>query len=314
MRSSRLVRVAATAAALALTLLFVVLTPPASAAEPWPSVRQGATGADAVTVQYLLRQHGHDIPADGDFGPVTAAAVTDFQAAQGLTADGMVGPQTWPRLVVPVQQGSSGEAVKAAQTQLNKYGAGLTVDGAFGPVTDGAVRAYQGSHGLAVDGLVGPQTWQSLVSGAGGGDPSGFSLPLDRGALPREAYGASHWNANPAVDLIVSYVPAYAITSGVVDHYDSDSCGIGIRLLQPDGSRFIYCHLSERAVAEGAQVSAGTRLATTGDTGNSGEPHLHVEIRTSDGNARCPQSYLLAIYDGATPPSLGSLPTGGCTS
>lgn len=48
-----------------------------------------------------------------------------------------------------------------------------------------------------------------------------------------------------------------------------------------------------------------------GDTGNSGAPHLHVEIRTADGVARCPQPFLLAIHDGVPPPSL---PTTGCTS
>jgi murein DD-endopeptidase MepM/ murein hydrolase activator NlpD len=213
--------------------------------------------------------------------------------------------------VVALRQGASGEAVKAAQTQLNRYGAGLAVDGGFGAATDRAVRSYQSSHGLSADGLVGAQTWQSLVGGGSTG--TGHALPLDRAAAPRSAYAQSHWNATPAVDLIVSYVPAYAVTSGTVDHYDSTSCGIGIRLLQPDGSRIVYCHLSARAVGDGTQVGPGTRVGTTGDTGNSGAPHLHIEIRTSDGVARCPQRYLLAIYDGAQPPSLNSLPTTGCT-
>lgn len=302
----------AAAVVVASILLSLTLTAPAGAAT-WPSVSQGASGANVTTVQYLLRQHGYSIIVDGSFGPATKSTVVSFQSARGLVADGSVGPQTWPHLVVTVRQGSSGDAVRAAQTQLNRYGAGLAVDGDFGVRTDAAARSYQSSHGLIVDGIVGPATWQSLVGG-GGGNPSGYSLPLARGALPRSAYAASHWNATPAVDLIIDTVPAYAIKSGAVDHYSSTSCGIGIRLLQPDGSRFVYCHLSARSVGDGVQVSAGTRIATTGDTGNSGAPHLHIEIRTSDGVARCPQRYLLAIYDGVQPPSFGSLPTTGCTA
>ncbi|MDT0379385.1 peptidoglycan-binding protein [Streptomyces sp. DSM 42041] len=316
MRSGRSVPLGATVLTV-LTAFLLALLPAtrADALPAWPSVSQGASGTDTRTAQYLLRHHGHGIAADGQFGPNTRSAVVGFQNARGLTADGVIGSQTWPHLIVSVRQGASGDAVRAAQTQLNAYGHGIAVDGQFGPATDAAVRAYQSAHGLAADGLVGPQTWQSLIGGGdGGGDPSGYALPLDRSAAGRADYAASHWNGNPAVDLIVNYVPTYAIRGGVVDHYDSSSCGIGIRLLQSDGSRFVYCHLSARSVGDGAQVSAGARLGTTGDTGNSGAPHLHVEIRTADGVARCPQTYLTAIYDGHTPPGLYTLPTSGCTA
>ena len=307
MRLSRLLSMVV--AALVATLL---LAPQASALPAWPNVAQGAGGPNVTTVQYLLRHHSHSVAADGAFGPATTSAVVSFQSAHGLTADGSVGSQTWPALVVAVRQGSAGDAVRAAQTQLNRYGAGLAVDGQFGAGTDRAVRDFQGAHGLSADGLVGSQTWQTLVGG-GSENPGGYALPLARSAAGRADYAASHWNSTPAVDLMVSYVPAYAITATVADHYDSASCGTGLRLLLPDGARFVYCHLSARSVADGASVSAGTQVGTTGNTGNSGAPHLHVEIRTSDGVAHCPQALLLAIYDGVPPPSLSSLPTTGCT-
>lgn len=84
-----------------------------------------------------------------------------------MTADGIgiVGPQTWKALIVPVQQGSQGAAVQAVQSQLKSRNVAITVDGSFGSQTDTAVRAYQGAHGLVVDGQVGPQTWQPLIVG-----------------------------------------------------------------------------------------------------------------------------------------------------
>lgn len=64
-----------------------------------------------------------------------------------------------------IKRGSSGAAVKQAQCYLNSSlsGKGLTVDGVFGPVTDAAVRRFQGCADITVDGLVGAQTWSHLM-------------------------------------------------------------------------------------------------------------------------------------------------------
>jgi peptidoglycan hydrolase-like protein with peptidoglycan-binding domain len=66
-----------------------------------------------------------------------------------------------------LSQGASGDAVMWAQLLLNKkLGAVLTVDGLFGPRTTWATRQFQvhlqryfKDPGIAVDGVIGPQTW-----------------------------------------------------------------------------------------------------------------------------------------------------------
>ena len=61
-----------------------------------------------------------------------------------------------------VKQGSRGAHVKMMQTQLNKKGFKLTVDGIAGPQTIGALKKYQLRSGLVVDGLCGKNTWKAL--------------------------------------------------------------------------------------------------------------------------------------------------------
>ena len=51
-----------------------------------------------VQLQNMLRDLNFAVAIDGDFGPGTEVAVTRFQSENGLTADGIVGPQTWGAL------------------------------------------------------------------------------------------------------------------------------------------------------------------------------------------------------------------------
>ena len=90
----------------------------------WPLEQEGSTGEDVRTVQYLVTAQGHPTGVDGEFGPLTKAAVQAFQSSRGLGADGIVGPQTWPQLIIEVQQGSTGDAVRAVQSQIHSRGDG----------------------------------------------------------------------------------------------------------------------------------------------------------------------------------------------
>jgi peptidoglycan hydrolase-like protein with peptidoglycan-binding domain len=143
---------------------------------PWPVIKSGSNGHPIKTLQFLLRARGHSVAIDGVFGPNTEAAVKAFQASHGVAADGIVGPVTWVALVVQVKRGSQGDAVRGVQEEFqfrNLSGdpsKGPQVDGIFGPKTEAVVRGFQQALSLdipsvTVGGIVGPVTWQALVSG-----------------------------------------------------------------------------------------------------------------------------------------------------
>jgi len=66
-----------------------------------------------------------------------------------------------------IRSGNTGAPVSTLQATLNaKRGAGLVVDGKFGPLTLTAVKTFQATSGLVVDGVVGPKTWSALDGAA----------------------------------------------------------------------------------------------------------------------------------------------------
>ena len=62
-----------------------------------------------------------------------------------------------------VSYGSKGSDVTELQKLLNNNGYNLSVDGDFGSKTQAAVKDYQQKNGLAVDGIVGTNTWGALT-------------------------------------------------------------------------------------------------------------------------------------------------------
>lgn len=61
-----------------------------------------------------------------------------------------------------IKNGAKGAEVKTLQEALNKSGFRLAVDGIFGAKTEVAVRDFQKSNELSVDGIAGPKTWSKL--------------------------------------------------------------------------------------------------------------------------------------------------------
>ena len=77
--------------------------------------------------------------------------VTKTEIAQRAAVSG---EKTWL-----LSYGDTGEAVAAAQSQL-----GVTNDGIFGPITEGAVKQFQSTMGLAPTGVIDAKTWAELFA------------------------------------------------------------------------------------------------------------------------------------------------------
>src|SRR5690606_32955657 len=80
-----------------------------------------------------------------------------------------------------VRLGARGTAVAAWQSELRRSGAGIAVDGVFGPATHAATVAFQQRHGLVPDGIVGPATRAAMARA--GATPVSTGAPLAAGSL-----------------------------------------------------------------------------------------------------------------------------------
>ena len=169
----------------------------------YPTIKLGSKGSDVKKAQQLLIAKGYSCGAagaDGDFGAGTYNAVKKFQADNGLEADGIVGDNTWAALlkteqtkpetkpeqtkpdkepekpVAPtgstctvelpiIKQGNNGFPVIAVQTLLGKHNFNVNyIDGDFGSDTLAKVKAFQKAKGLDADGIVGRDTWTTLLT------------------------------------------------------------------------------------------------------------------------------------------------------
>lgn len=165
------------------------------------SLKAGMNGNAVRTLQKNLRTLGYyNGSVDGDYGSGTQAAVSAFQSANGLKADGVAGKATLNAIQNVLSggttaSGSSGskadpdvygltassggytslsassgkrDDVTALQSvlQANGYYNG-TVDGSYGGGTSDAVKKYQRAAGLRVTGVAGPCTQRLLYNSAG---------------------------------------------------------------------------------------------------------------------------------------------------
>jgi peptidoglycan hydrolase-like protein with peptidoglycan-binding domain len=65
-----------------------------------PTIRRPDTGEAVRMAQKVLIYTNYLAPkADGKFGPNTEAGVKKYQKAHGLVVDGIIGPNTWRKIV-----------------------------------------------------------------------------------------------------------------------------------------------------------------------------------------------------------------------
>lgn len=164
----------------------------------------------------------------------------------------------------------------------------------------------------------------AVVNGAPIAAIGGVALPLGTG-VGRTMYNSGH-GGYAASDMILDPgAPVYAMRGGTVTSLPTwggncaqsgyskteckarkITCGIGLTITdaQHPDVRWTYCHLSARAgLIEGSTVAAGDMVGLVGNTGQSGTPHLHLEVRigpSSNRDQRCPQPFMLQVYDDPT--------------
>lgn len=78
------------------------------------TLQYGSKGSDVKELQQYLNNNGYNLSVDGDFGDNTLSAVKDYQQKNGLSVDGIVGNNTWGKLLGSTN--SSGYAPTVAPT------------------------------------------------------------------------------------------------------------------------------------------------------------------------------------------------------
>jgi peptidoglycan hydrolase-like protein with peptidoglycan-binding domain len=155
----------------------------------------------------------------------------------------------FPGSFFPTQNtGNRGADVLAIQYLLAHHGLSAPTDGVFGASTDAAVRSFQSTSGLGVDGIVGPATWGELVPqlSAGASGPAVRALQVELNAKRRlslpvngvfdaavtGAVRAFQQHAGIGVDGVVGPVT----WRNLAWHYDYPDFSAGICDQDPDGN------------------------------------------------------------------------------
>ncbi len=113
----------------------------------------------------ITDQDGKVLIEDNTIDVQTKKSLEKFQRIAGLQVTGIVGSPTWQainqilakRVIRPKHAG--GPVMRYLQHRL-----GVEIDGVYGSQTEDAVKRFQRQNGLLADGIVGPISWQKLIS------------------------------------------------------------------------------------------------------------------------------------------------------
>ena len=138
------------------------------------------------------------------------------------------------------RQGSTGTAVRTIQTKLKNWGYyDGAVDGIYGSATTAAVKYFQKTNGLTVDGIVGPATLKALgmpTDGGGSSSVSSSEVDLLARVISAEARGEPYSGQVAVGAVILNRVehPSFPSTiAGVVYQPGAFTCMVDGQFNEP---------------------------------------------------------------------------------
>ncbi|HSO99217.1 MAG TPA: peptidoglycan-binding domain-containing protein [Solirubrobacteraceae bacterium] len=125
---------------------------------PLGDITSGAPTSEIMRFRQLSKAYGAPSISWWDWQESSASALRAISSPLVPTATRATVP---PR--ASLGSGAKGDIVVWAQEHLDRAGAHMTVDGAFGPGTRTAVINFQAAHGLSPTGLIDEATWHRLL-------------------------------------------------------------------------------------------------------------------------------------------------------
>ncbi len=221
---------------------------------PGTPLREGDSGRDVGLIQTALNQISENYtaipkisPVDGYFGETTREAVIEFQEIFNLTADGIVGKNTWYRIIYlyvslrrlaelrsegqtifstsleypeALGPGDTGPDVQVLQYMIalisvfNPYIPEVDITGVYNENTKNAVIAIQNENGLPPTGITDAATWEYIYSQAAGN----ARIVLDLGGSVTEPYPGVVLKAGSrgdSVRILQEYLNILSVYAGV---------------------------------------------------------------------------------------------------